>query len=236
MQHLAEPGLPHGVSIVTVRATDRDAVLDAHALLRRSLDDGNVEDVDSFLATLAPAADGSFVPRMLCAVRDEKVSGVVLGAYLTRVKTGMVLYSAVDAPLRSQGVYKHLRGGLMEWLAAVAPPSGPDYVISELEADSQLGRKYIRDWGAFVAHCDYEVPATQGLAPRRLDLLVQPVARRSPPTGPELESIIREVYERVYRLEDVERSAIFRRVVQSVRAGVREGGPDRTEARSCAAR
>ena len=232
----AKSNLPPEIELLAVEATDHDALLDAYALLRGALGDGNVEDMDSFRATLTPAADGAIVPRMLCAVLDGRVLGTILGAYLPEVNIGMVLYSAVAGPLRGRGLYTRLRMGLMEWLATVAAPNGPDYLVSEMDADTRLGRKYVRDWGAFVAQCDYEVPPTQGLAPRGLDLLIQPVSRRSPPTARELVSIIREVYERVYRLEDVEGSAIFQRVVQSVRPRVQEDSRTRSAARSLPAR
>ena len=212
-----------GVSFSVVDAADSDGVLDAHRLLREALGDGNVEDVRSFMATVSPAPDGALAPRMLSATHGGRMQGVVVGAYLRRVNVGMMLYSAVRKPFRGRGAYTYMRALLVDWLAKQAPPQGPDYVISELDASGRLGRKYIREWGAFVARCEYEVPAVQGLAPRRLDLLIQPMARRSPPTGPELAAIVRGVYEGVYRLEDAERSAIFQRVVQSVRAPTMEG-------------
>ena len=46
---------------------------------------------------------------------------------------------------------------------------------------------------------------------------MQPINRRSPPTAQEVVAIVREIYERVYRLDNADSSAHFRRVVQSVR-------------------
>jgi hypothetical protein len=213
-----------GFTFSVVDASESAAVLDAHRLLREALGDRNVEDLRSFRATVSPATDVHVVPMMLSASHGGRLQGIVLGVYLHRVKVGMVLYSAVSRPFRGRGAYTYMRSMLVDWLAEQAAP-GPEYIISELDAGGRLGRKYIREWGALVAPCDYETPAAQGIVPRRLDLLIQPMARRSPPTGPELEAIVREVYGGVYRLESVERSAIFHRVVQSVRATVLEGRP-----------
>ena len=205
-----------GVSFTTVEASDDARVREAHGLLREALGDGAVEDLESFRATVSPATDGAVEPRMVCAVQGGRIQGVVLGARLRNLELGMILYSAVRELFRGLGLYSALRARCVGMLATAGRL---DYVISELDADSRLGRKYVRDWGAFVAPCEYEAPAAQGLTPRRLDLLIQPVARRSPPTREELAAIIREVYERVYRLENADRSAQFRRVVQSLRAG-----------------
>jgi hypothetical protein len=102
-------------------------------------------------------------------------------------------------------------------------PGRLEGVLSELESRSPLGRKYVREWGAFVLHCDYEVPAAQGLTASKMDLLMQPVSRRSPPAAEEIVAIVREIYERVYRLESADTSASFRRVVQSVRTPLAPG-------------
>jgi hypothetical protein len=221
-----ETGVLARVSLSIIEDRDAPRVREAHALLLEGLGVGNVEDFESFQGTVSPATDRAVVPIMLCATYNGRIQGLVLGAYLRNLDMGMLLYSAVRKSFRGQGVYTRLRAGLMDLLASEAtssrindagPPGKLDYVLSELDAQSRLGRKYVREWGAFVSPCDYEIPAAQALTPRRMDLLMQPTSRRSPPTAEEIVAIVREIYQRVYRLESVDSSAHFRRVVQSVR-------------------
>ena len=91
-----------------------------------------------------------------------------------------------------------------------------DYLISEIDESSSLLHAYVYRWRAFVSPCRYEQPAAQGLAPRKMKLVLQPVARLREPTAAETVRIVREIYRRVYRLSDVEQNAYFRRVVESV--------------------
>ena len=227
MAPLTEKGVLAQVSLSIIEDHDSPRVREVHDLLLECLGEGNVEDFESFQGTVSPAADDAIVPIMLCATFDGRIQGIVLGAYLRNLGMGMLLYSAVRGPFRGRGVYTSLRAGLLARLASEAASSRAvgagatgklDCVLSELDARSRLGRKYVREWGAFVLPCDYEVPAAQGLAPMRMDLLMQPISRHSPPTAEEIVAIVREIYERVYCLERADRSASFRRVVQSVRA------------------
>ena len=191
-----------------------------------------MEDFESFLDTVSPAADGAIAPIMLCDTFSGRIQGLVLGAYLRNLGMGMLLYSAVIRPFRGRGVYTRLRAGLLDLLASEAASSRTggdgaagklDCVLSELDARSRLGRKYVREWGAFVLRCDYEIPAAQGMSPMSMDLLMQPISRHSPPATEEIVVIVREIYERVYCLESADSSASFRRVVQSVRAHAATG-------------
>jgi hypothetical protein len=205
---------------------DAPRVREAHDLLLECLGEGEVESFESFQGTVSPATDSAIVPIMLCATLTGRVEGLVMGAYLRNLNIGMLLYSAVRERYRSRGVYTRLRAELMALLASEAAssrtgdagsPGRLGGVLSELDSRSPLGRKYVREWGAFVLPCDYEVPAAQGLTASKMDLLMQPVSRRSPPPAEEIVVIVREIYERVYRLESADTSASFRRVVQSVR-------------------
>ena len=151
-----------------------------------------------------------------------------MGAYLRNLNMGMILYGAVAQGVRRRGIYTMLRSRLVSALnkeARAGRPNGlesgttdseVEYVISELDQDSRLFRQYVEEWGAFVAPCDYEQPATQGLLPRRLKLVLQPIGRRAPPSRDELVSIVREIFERIYRLPDASQNAHFRRIVESI--------------------
>lgn len=205
---------------------DGPRVREAHDLLLECLGEGEVESFESFHGTVSPATDSAIVPIMLCANLTGRVEGLVLGAYLRNLDMGMLLYSAVRERYRGRGVYTRLRTQLMAELASEAAsrrtgdaesPGRLEGVLSELDSRSPLGRKYVHEWGAFVLRCDYEVPAAQGLTAGKMDLFMQPVSRRSPLTAEEIVVIVREIYKRVYRLENADSSASFRRVVQSVR-------------------
>ena len=223
------------VHVQEVAYGDGRRVLEAYALLRDVLGPGVVEDKDSFLRSVSPATDEAVVPSLVCAIHEGRVCGVALGGYLRNLNVGMILYGAVAEGVRRRGIYTMLRSRLVSALNREAPgrrPSGPrsgttvsevDYVISEVDQDSRLFRQYVAEWGAFVAPCYYEQPATQGLRPRRLKLVVQPIARMAPPSSDELVSIVREIYERIYRLPNPSQNAQFRRIVESI-------GPELVEA------
>ena len=216
------------VRIQEVARDDVARVLEAYALLRDVLGPGVVEDRDSFLRSVSPETDEAVVPRLVCAIHESRVRGVALGAYLRNLNMGMILYGAVAEGVRRRGTYMMLRSELVSALNRVARAGRPnglesgttdsevEYVISEVDQDSRLFRKYVGEWGGFVAPCDYEQPATQGLLPRRLKLVLQPIARRTPPSGDELVSIVREIYRRIYRLPDVGPDTQFRRIVESI--------------------
>ena len=226
------------VDVQEITYGDGRRVLEAYALLHDVLGAGAVEDKDSFLRSVSPETDAAVVPRLVCAIQGSQVLGVALGAYLRNLNMGMILYGAVAAGVRRRGTYTKLRSRLVSAFnrdARAGRPNGPEsettdsevvYVISEVDQDSQLFRQYVVERGAFVAPCDYEQPATQGLLPRRLKLVLQPIARRVPPSRDELESIVREIYERIYRLPDVGRDTQFRRIVESIRPGyMNQAGP-----------
>ena len=225
---------PVGMRILEVDGGDTPLVLAAHALLEEVLGTGRVEDIASFRATVSPEAGGVYVPKLACAAYGRSIQGVVLGAYLGRLNMGMILYAGVREAFRKLGVYSTLRARVVALLNPAAnsaangngrppytePSARMDYLVSELDAGSELGRRYLREWGAFLAPCEYEQPASQGLAPRRMDLVFQPIAAHSAPSRGQTAAVVREIYERVYRIRRVEQSAEYRRVVESLREQV----------------
>ena len=194
-------------SIVRIDERDTPRILEAHALLIECLGTKRVEDVDSFKATVSSFADQSVVPRLLCKVHNGRMLGAVLGVYLTSINIGMILYAGVRDAFRRLGIYSVLRTELIRLLNIEAAHERlgqgyMEYMVSELEPGSWLLEYYQRRWGAFVAPIDYFQPPTQGLAPRKLSLVFQPIARRTPPAGDDVTAIVREIRRKVYRLSD----------------------------------
>ena len=230
MTYVSDGCSPAELRLLEIDERDTPRILEAHRLLTEVMGIGAVEDVSSFLGTVSSSTDDKVVPRLVCAVHRERLHGVVVGAYLKDLNMGMILYSAVREAFRGRGLYSGLRGRLIALLNKAAGcydgrTGGSrrgcrkiDYLISEVELTGWLAQTYVRRWGAFVAACDYEQPAVQGLKPRKLALVLQPIAKRVRPTSAEIASIVREIYERVYRVPEVLRNAEFRRVIESVHA------------------
>ena len=216
---------PADLAIEEVLWTDRARILEVYGLLTEVYGRGRVEDEKSFMGTVSPETDDAVVPTVVIAVRDERLTGAVVGAFLRNLDMGMVLYSAVQASARGRGVYTRLRGELLHLLdlearrlpASASWPRSPGlaYVVSELDEDSPLLRRYVDEWGAFVAPIDYFQPAAQGLAERKMDLAFQPVANRSAPSPETVVAVVSEIYARIYRIPDGAQSAVLDRVRRS---------------------
>lgn len=220
------------VEYLVVGETDGPRILEVYSLLEQELGVEGLEDIESFLGTVSASTDPGVVPSVMAAEHADRLVGAVVGAYLKDLNIGMVLYSAVRKSVRGRGIYSTLRASLVEDLNALAlqhhrlrdrrderRPS-IDYLVSELDGDSWLREEYLGRWGAFVADCDYMQPRAQGLEARPMDLVLQPIGVHSQPSRAELVAIVREIYERVYRLADPDRNAEFRGVVQSLRRPV----------------
>jgi len=204
--------------IVEVDETDVTHVLEAHAVLRDAMGPERVEDVDSFRATVSPATDNALAPVLVCATRPGgRIVGAVMGGYLVNLNMGMVFYAGVRPESRRLGIYSAMRARLIALLDSKTARHGQmDYLVSEQEDGSPLFVKYTEQWGAFVAPIDYEQPATQGLSATKLKLVLQPMARRTPPSSDETLAIVREIYRRIYRLPDATINAQLRHVVESL--------------------
>ena len=232
MAHPSNVSTVPGLQLFELGQNDMPRVLEAYALLCDVMGADRVEDIDAFLRTVSTSTDDAVVPRLVCAAFDDRIQGVVVGAYLSNLAMGMILYSSVRAPFRRRGVYSLLRSRLIALLNSTATRGKVaesdergiqmQYLISELEPDSELSKTYLRRWGAYVAPCEYEQPAAQGLPPRKMDLVFQPIAAHSPPNRDQVAVALREIYQRVYRMGEVGRNVQFRRVVESLHA---DGGP-----------
>ncbi len=199
-----------------------------HCLLEDEMAPGLVEDLPSLVETLSPAAGGA-VPLLVCASEGPSPRGAVVGSYLPAVNVGAVLYSAVAGPRRGQGIYRSMRRRLIEAFdceAAKRGAGGVEYVVSEQRPGSGLLSAYVGRWGAHEAALDYEQPQVQGLERTPLRLVFLPVGAAGPPSGSFALRVAREMYRRVYRIDDPDGNESFRRIVQSSRARNRDGlGP-----------
>lgn len=191
-------------------------------MLVSSLPAGLVEDRESFLQSVSRSGDPGAIPTLVVALQRGAVVGAAVGAYLSRVNVGMVLYSAVEPRARNRGLYGAMRARLLEAIAADAQDLGKpgiDRIASEVEDDSPLHRLYVSEWRAFTAPCDYWQPETQGLSARPLKLVLQPVLAEGPPSSRDIAVLVKEIYRTVYRLADPEEDPSYRRVILSLRAG-----------------
>ena len=208
-----------GVDLALVDPDETGRVLEVHSLLLSSFPPGRVEDRSSFLHSVSRTADPGTLPTVVAALYGEALVGAVVGAYLPRVNTGMVLYSAVERRARNRGLYDSMRARLVEALAAEAHCTGEpgvNYIVSEVEEGSTVHRRYVSEWRAYAAPCDYWQPETQGLSARPLKLVLQPILADGPPTGLETAVLVREIYRSVYRLQDPEEDLSYRRVILSL--------------------
>ena len=108
-----------------------------------------------------------------------------------------------------------MRNSLLTELAAESS-MGLGFVLSEVEAGSWLHRKYVDEWGAFVAPLDYVQPAVQGLSRRRMDLVVVPQAASREEIVEALPTIVREIYLSLYRISEPENHPDFRHIMDSI--------------------
>ena len=234
--------LSNQIGIRDLYETEDALILRGYALLQEAIGVESVEDLRSFRDTVSSVTDDAAIPKMICATSAEDTIGFIVGTYLTNLNMGFIAYSAVQERWRGRGVYTDMRHRVLELFdqesgrvpdrarpagspshAAGAQGSngrghgeGVLYVISELDEESPLYRAYLNKWGAVVAPCAYEQPEAQGLRARDLKLVLQPVARRTAPSRDETIAIVREVYERIYRIQDVAANASFRRIAVSL--------------------
>ena len=209
-----------GVTMATardIRVPDggSESVRRIHALFQETLGNDAVEDLVSFRLTVSPSTNPALAPKLVEAYEGNRLIGAVLGVYLRRVNGGMVLYAGVREPFRRQGLYTEMRRALLSELAAESP-TGLAFVLSEVEDGSWLLRKYLDEWGAFIAPLDYVQPAVQGLSRRRLHLVVVPQVASKAEIIEVLPTIVRELFTSVYRIAEPEDNPDFRHVVDSI--------------------
>lgn len=192
-----------------------ESVRRVHALFVETLGRDAVEDLDSFRLTVAPHTNPVVVPKLVTTYDRGLLVGAMLGVYLRRVNGSMILYAGVRAPFRRQRLYADMRNSLLSELAAESQ-TGLGFVLSEVECDSWLRRKYLDEWGAFVAPLDYLQPAVQGLSRRRLELVVVPHTMSRREISEALHAIVREVFAAVYRISEPENDPDFQHVVESI--------------------
>ncbi len=200
-----------------VRRGECESVRAAYQLFVETLGPDAVEDYDSFRLTVSPDAKKALSPKLMEAYVGGRLAGAMLGVYLRRVNGGMILYAGVREPFRRQGMYTHMRGCLLAELDAESE-GGLGFLLSEIEDGHVLYRKYLDDWGAFVATPRYFQPAVQGLSRRRLNLIVAPQAADRAETVEALPAIVREVFATVYRIEDPGSHADLRGAMDSITA------------------
>ena len=188
-------------------------VLEAYSLLQVAMGCENVEDIHSFRCTVSPSTDQRVTPRVVLAVCNNEMIGVVVGAALKNLKAGFIAYSAVKEAWRRRGIYTRMRSSL---IGRFTEEDGVEYVVSELDEDEWLFSKYLRDWKAVPLPASYERPQAQGLQATPLKLVAQPVQNGTTPGPSGTVALVREIYERIYRIEDVEGNESFRRMLASL--------------------
>lgn len=194
-----------------------ESVRRAHELFVETIGPDGVEDLDSFRLTVSSFTNPVVIPKLVGAYDGDQLIGAMLGVHLHRVNGGMVLYAGVREAYRWQGLYTEMRNTLLAELASESQ-TGLGFVLSEVEYGTWLHRKYLDEWGAFVATLDYVQPAVQGLPRRRLDLMVVPLAIDKAKIVKVLSTIVREVFAGVYRISEPEDDPDFRQIMDSLEA------------------
>ena len=214
LPHNRSYNLPKGLELNILEYINEHVMNALYTFLCGLFDIGDIENFESFRETIGLQARIPKTKKVICVCRDHQILGALLGTFLPKTNVGMILYSAVDETIQNRGIYTQMRSAFIGSLFSNIP-EGPNYIISELPSDSRLYTKYMRDWGAFVAPCNYEIPATQGLYPRQIALIIQPIQRLSPPSNTALAAIIHEVYSSVYQLQ-LTNDTTYQRVVKSI--------------------
>ena len=211
------------VTLCEVAETDIARILEGYALLQQALGCDAVEDLDSFLGTVSSSTDAAVAPKIVRATRDDEIVGVIIGQYLRNLNMGFIAYSGVRVAWRRRGIYAAMRREIIDlfnWEAAREVSQkhsrSVDYVLSELDEDGWLYQTYLDVWNGIALTCDYEQPGAQGLQAKPLRLMLQPVGQQKPPTHSQIAAIVRELYERVYRIEDVDTNPAYRRIITSL--------------------
>ena len=194
-------------------ASRLEDVLEVYSLLQAAMGCDNVEDLHSFRRTVSPSTDRRVTPRVVLAVNDNGMIGVVVGATLKDLNAGFIAYSAVKEAWRRRGIYTRMRSNL---IGRFTEDDGVEYVVSELDEHEWLFSKYLRDWKALPLPGSYEQPQAQGLQAKPLKLVAQPVGNGTTPGPSETVALVREIYKRIYRIEDVDGNDSFRRMLASL--------------------
>ena len=215
----ADPG---DAGVITAAARDvsvvdgaSESVRRAHALFVETISADGVEDLDSFRLTVSPSTKAPLVPKLIGSYDSGRLAGAMLGVYLRRVNGGMILYAGVREEYRRQSLYAEMRNTLLAELAAESP-TGLGFVFSEVEEGSWLQRRYLDEWGAFVAPLDYVQPAVQGLTRRPLSLVVVPQADTRSEIIHALPAIVGEVFTGVYRISEPDDDPDFLHIMDSI--------------------
>ncbi len=194
-------------------ASRLEDVLEAYSLLQAAMGCDNVEDLRSFRRTVSPSTDQRVTPRVILAVSDGEIIGVVVGATLRNLNAGFIAYSAVKEAWRRRGIYTRMRSSL---IGRFTEDDGVDYVVSELDEQQWLYSKYLRDWKAVPLPGSYQQPQAQGLRATSLKLVAQPARNGTTPGLAGTVSLVREIYKRIYRIEDIDGNESFRRMLESL--------------------
>ena len=184
-----------------------------YSLLQDAMGIESVEDLRSFRRTVSPNADLFVLPRVVCAFRGDEIIGTVVGITLKRSHAGFIAYAAVKEDSRRYGIYATMR---RELLRRLAEEDGVRYVASELDQQDWLFQKYVNQWNATVLCERYEQPESQGLQAKSLSLVAMPTINGITPDADETAALIREIYERIYGIADVDTNKSFLRVVASL--------------------
>lgn len=192
-----------------------ESVRRIHALFVETLGKDSMEDLASFRLTVSPHTDRQVAPKLVTTHECDHLVGAMLGVYLPRIDGSIILYAGVKEPFRRRGLYTEMRTALLSELAAESP-TFPGFLLSEVEDDSWLLKKYLDEWEAFIAPLDYVQPAVQGLSRRRLNLVVVPQAASKEEIVEALPAIVREIYLSVYRIPQPEDDPNFHHIMDSI--------------------
>ena len=190
-----------------------EEMLQVYSLLQDAMGIESVEDLGSFRRMVSPRADPFVLPRVVCAFRGDEIIGTVVAATLKRLDAGFIAYSAVKEDSRRHGIYATMR---QELLRRLAEEDGVQYVASELDQQDWLFLKYVSQWNATVLCERYEQPEAQGLQAKSLSLVASPTDNAATLGAVGTAALIREIYQRIYGIADVDTNESFIWVIASL--------------------
>lgn len=205
---------PSEIALRDLDVSCLEDVFDAYSLLQEAMGTESVEDLGSFRRMISPLTDPCVVPRVVLAFDDSAMVGVIVGATLKDLGAGFIAYSGVKEASRRRGIYATMRRDLVR---RFTHDDRVGYVVSELDEQDWLFQKYVGDWNAVALPGYYEQPQVQGLVSKALRLVAQPVEGGNTPDPSETVALVKEIYERIYRIANVDGNRSYLKVLASLK-------------------
>jgi len=208
----------------------------AFALYERAFPEDERVPRDYFVVALEAKRAGRMSPgnfRFLVCREGTEVVGFCAGRYLEPANVGIVGYLAVEPTVKGRRIGSGLRRHLVRGFRRDADLAGHadlEAVVGEIEADNPWISILVGQRRVFALDLAYEQPILHpGGSPVPLVLYYQPIRSSDLPDAlpaEKVETLLREIFRTVYRIDRPEESPVFRRLAGELRAKKRIGPLD----------